>query len=155
LYLNNNGLTGTIPSTFSQLRQLGELRLEGNRLTGTYQCPSSWPASVSPQVDCEEVSCDCCADCWWSGQAGGESSTTAEETDEWWWAVDGSVEEQQDEPSVRTLEPTESPEEQQFEPTVVTQEPTESPEEQQFEPTVDDDEVFDDDEAFDDDDEQR
>ena len=66
--------------------------LEGNRLTGSYQCPSGWSGVVA-QVDCDEVSCDCCSDCWWLGQGsvsspGGSSSSSSSsfgpEEDEWW-----------------------------------------------------------------------
>eukprot|EP00529_Nitzschia_sp_RCC80_P008683 CAMPEP_0113524792 /NCGR_PEP_ID=MMETSP0014_2-20120614/46399_1 /TAXON_ID=2857 /ORGANISM="Nitzschia sp." /LENGTH=1221 /DNA_ID=CAMNT_0000422915 /DNA_START=526 /DNA_END=4191 /DNA_ORIENTATION=- /assembly_acc=CAM_ASM_000159 len=88
LYLHRNRLTGIIPTTFSQLTKIDELFLEGNRLAGTYQCPSSWSQNVVAQVDCDEVSCDCCSDCWWLGQgldsSPGGGFSGGQEGDEWW-----------------------------------------------------------------------
>jgi hypothetical protein len=91
LFLNRNRLTGSIPTEVNELQQLSELLLEGNRLTGTLRCSQSWlvggSSSTIAQVDCNEVSCDCCSSCWWledGASSSSSSSSSSNQGDEWW-----------------------------------------------------------------------
>lgn len=67
LRLNDNALTGTVPSTFGQLSSLTAFTLQGNNLEGAIDEQICALVSNSLQelsADCLEISCPCCTECF-------------------------------------------------------------------------------------------
>lgn len=60
--ITDNKLEGTIPETMSQLTNLSVLDLHGNDLTGSISLELCGVEELV--VDCEEVSCACCTECF-------------------------------------------------------------------------------------------
>ena len=62
LYLDNNQLTGPIPSDLGNFPSLTVLDAHANRLTGSVPegvCQLVSSGILSVEVDCDEVTCDC------------------------------------------------------------------------------------------------
>jgi hypothetical protein len=70
MWLYSNELTGTIPTELGTINTLEVLELHKNVFTGTMPesiCTifdTSDYADKSLTVDCDEVSCDCCTQCF-------------------------------------------------------------------------------------------
>lgn len=66
LYLDNNKLRGTVPSTLGNINRLHTLRLEANNLTGNMPggvCSRFSREFSTFYVDCSAVTCSCCNFC--------------------------------------------------------------------------------------------
>jgi hypothetical protein len=66
LWFSFNQLTGTIPSELAGIANLKEVYLSENALTGSLEqsfCVDN--RTWEWLVDCDEVECSCCCDCWY------------------------------------------------------------------------------------------
>ena len=71
-------MSGTIPYDFNYMYQLSSLSLQTNDLTGSMQwglCPGCYNM-VDLKADCEEITCDCCTECFIDVQSKEPTNTT-------------------------------------------------------------------------------
>lgn len=67
LHLQDNAFNGTVPTTFGQLTSLNALNLQGNSLVGSIApeiCNLRSDELLELTVDCDEVACSCCTECF-------------------------------------------------------------------------------------------
>lgn len=65
--IEKNSFSGTIPYSFRYMNSLSSLSLQVNDITGTMPwklCPEYSSNIEELKADCDEISCDCCTECF-------------------------------------------------------------------------------------------